>query len=141
MRNRMGKKLITGILCMSLMMLCAMPVSAQEYVGDTFDVFTSGSDLTAVCPHTDREVNTSDPSYKMKDAGSHYVYTTTVYTCRQCGKINNYHYESTENHSLAYDDLGHTDQAHEYMLKCRKCSFTYRTSIPCGGGAHHNTPL
>lgn len=135
------RRFIIGILCMSLMLLCVMPVSAQEYVGDTFDMFTSGNVLDAVCPHTDRDVDVLGPSYKMKDTGSHYVNTTHVYTCRQCGKISNYHYESTENHSLSYDDLGHSDLAHDYILKCRKCSYSQRISIPCNGGANHNTPF
>lgn len=129
-RNRI-RNIISGLMCMALLALYAVPVSAGQYMDD-MDM----SRTSSTCGHVNVEIRNSD-EYTMVSTGHNRVHYQK-YICMDCGKLlKNYIQDmGTEGHSLSYNDLGHSDMAHEYEVYCTKCSYGYRTSTPCNGSPH-----
>lgn len=117
------RKILSILMCMSMLVLCAIPVMAAE------------------CTHTNK-LRDKMTIYESISAGQHNICLYERITCRACGKLIETYTEvtGTESHSLTYDDLGHTNGAHNYRISCTKCSFSQVTSIPCSGGGSHSTP-
>ncbi len=131
------KSIISGLLCMVLLAVYAVPVSAGQYMDD-MDMERTVS----ACAHVNIDIRTSD-EYTMLNDGSHNRVHYSKYVCIDCGKVvKNYRQDmGSEHHSLSYNDLGHINMTHEYEIICTKCSYRCRTCIPCENEGSHKRPF
>ncbi len=136
MRNRI-KHIISGLMCMALLVVCAVPVNAGQYMDD-FGMETFGA-----CGHAKFFYTKPVQRYTMTNSLTHRKYDYQERYCKDCGALlNTYTYDrGEENHSLSYQDLGHKDMTHNYRINCNNCGFNTTTSVPCSNnGSSYNTP-
>lgn len=112
------------LMCMSLLVLYVVPVNAADGCAHV---------NVAIQPYND---------YTMLDAGQHQVVHYTRYFCMDCKKVIRLYSQTMgpERHSLEYISVRHTGEVHDYIIRCKKCSYSQLTCIPCDGGSTHATP-
>lgn len=136
MRNKI-KKIISGLMCMALLVVYAVPVNAAQYMDEM------GVETFSECNHVHIEVKWVGPVYTSTGSSTHDRITYENFTCTDCNTLTrSYRHHNIENHSWTYRDLGHVDMAHNYEVICVKCGHTERTSVPCNNNSgSHNTPF
>lgn len=129
------KKIISGLMCMALLAVYAVPVNATQYKD-------MGAETASACKHT--HTNSLDIVLEYISLGSsaHDKLVNQKIICFDCNKtISDLNYIVTENHSWTYRDLGHVELSHNYEVVCIYCHHTERTSVPCDNeNGPHNTP-
>lgn len=130
------KKVISGLMCMALLAVYAVPVNAAQYVEDM------GIETFSECNHVHVDVTQPGPEYTSAGSSTHHKITYVNYTCTDCNTlIRSYRYDNIENHSWSYRDLGHADMYHNYEVVCRQCYHTEKAVIYCPNeNGPHNKP-
>lgn len=129
------KKIISGLMCMALLAVYAVPVNAAQYMDDI------GIETAGACGHDNFDV-TYVNTYTSANASQHHTIQHKHYTCTVCGHVRTFNYDlGLQAHSWTYRDLGHVGVSHNYEVVCRDCGHTERTSVPCNNkNGSHNTP-
>ena len=115
---------LAGFMCMSLMVLCMLPVSAAERGHrHQFEL-------------KDDTIHSKITSY---NAGTHTVtyYKTGVCACKEEADVVVGSAEVT--HSLSFSDEGHDGGLHHYRGNC-VCGYSTSVTLHCAGGSTHVRP-
>ena len=131
------KKIISGLMCMALLAVYAVPVNAAQYMEDM------GLETASACKHVHIDI-TYDTVYTSTGSITHRKVKYENYTCMDCNTlIRSYRADQgLENHSWTYRDLGHVELSHNYEVVCRNCYHTEKTSVPCPNkNGPHKTPF
>jgi len=132
MRNKI-KKIISGLMCMALLVVCAVPVNAAQYMG---------VEAASICYHNNTGVRNSEPIYISAGSSTHRKMITCYNFCTDCGDtLDSTKFYFIEDHSWDYRDLGHAGGYHNYEVVCRYCYHTEKAVIYCPNeNGPHNTP-
>ena len=111
------KRVLSALLCSSMLMLSAMPVSAADCSSHDWSAKTSDEDV-----------------YQSIDSNQHEKFSIILLKCRVCYKLD-YAKESKgkESHSrVTVADLGHVGAfSHKYRTECTKCGYSVDVIVPC----------
>lgn len=110
------RRALSALLCLSMLMISVMPVSA------------------ASCSHV-HWVKVTTSGCVSLNSEEHEYYEKRTYTCETCGEEVRTVRESkgTERHSrVTVADLGHVgSMSHKYRTECTKCGYSVDVIVPC----------
>ncbi len=114
MRNRWLRRVWAGLLCMSLMVSCMLPVNAAVPVAEHQHDYRMAGD-----PRT--EISYNEGTHTISKLQS---YKCTFPNCKD-SPITVEISRVTEGHDIEYTDLGYEDVVHHYRVRCKVCPFRY----------------